>query len=259
MGNMVRLRPNAKINLGLFIKGRLPNGYHTLETLLYPLKQLCDIIEIEEDTGGDCSLDISGLEIEGSHRNNLCYRAWAIMKKIFPDLPGVSIRLEKHIPMGAGLGGGSSDAAFTMIGLNRLFDLGLNLDELARLSRPLGADVPFFVYNRPLLASGIGQDFEEVSLALPYRIELVTPPIHSSTVAAYKALDYTMFDGGRDLRSVLCLPIRDWRTHLENDLEVPVFQLHPEIRSYKMALYEQGALYASMSGSGSAVFGIFDA
>jgi 4-diphosphocytidyl-2-C-methyl-D-erythritol kinase len=129
---------------------------------------------------------------------------------------------------------------------------------MARLAAPLGADVPFFVYNRPLLATGIGTDFEEVDLELPYRLELLTPSVHSSTVAAYRQLDYRQFDPGRSLRAILARPVADWPKHLVNDLEVPVFQLHPELQPLKAQLYEQGAVYAAMSGSGSAFFGLFE-
>lgn len=249
--------PPAKINLGLFIKGKRPDGYHLLETLMYPLPQLCDTLQLSESTG-ELSLEMEGIEIEGDIQTNLCIKAYGLLQKRFPDLSPVHIFLKKNIPAGAGLGGGSSDAATTLKGINSLFNLGLSIAELAELAAQLGADVPFFLYEKPMLATGIGTDLQAFEIDLPYRIELITPPIHSSTVAAYKALDYTKCDATRDLAEILSLPADTWEKYLENDLEIPVFKLYPELAKIKAGLYEKGAVYAAMSGSGSAVFGLFD-
>lgn len=254
----IKRYPNAKINLGLLIKGKRPDGYHLLETLYYPYFDLRDELWIRPQGGKDgCSLEIQGIELDGEPEDNLCVKAYRLLREAYPQLPGVKLKLKKNIPAGAGLGGGSSDAAHTLLGLNELFSLGAKKEQLAEIAGKLGADVPFFLYNRPLLARGIGTEFEEIELDLPYRIKLVTPPIHSSTVAAYQALDYTQCDPARDLKSILLGGMENWKERLDNDLEPPVFAHHPEISEIKAALYQQGAIYAAMSGSGSAVFGLF--
>ncbi len=254
----ITLFPNPKINLGLFIKGKRSDGYHLLETVLYPIENVVDELNIELAHHGECRLTIEGIQLSGAITENLCIKAYNILKKEIPNLPGVNIHLIKRIPAGSGLGGGSSDAAFTLKGLNDLLELGFSIEQLAVFGATLGADVPFFLYNRPLLASGIGTEFEMIDIELSYSLKLNTSQIHSSTVAAYKQLDYRMFDPKRSLREVIELPIADWKGRLVNDLEVPVFQIHPEISNIKSQFYESGAVYAAMSGSGSAVFGLFE-
>lgn len=251
----MQLFPNAKINLGLLIKGKLPNGYHLLETLLHPIPSLFDKMEIEESDA--ISLEISGIELQGSWEDNLCIKAYRTLQAKFPNLPPVRIFLEKNIPAGAGLGGGSADAAFTLKGLNELFALGLDNEQLAEIASSLGADVPFFIYNEPMLAKGIGTELEKYPISIPYEIRLITPPIHSSTIAAYKALNYKQFDANRDLKQLLQLPISEWKEKVVNDLEIPVFEMYPHLPKIKAELYAQGAVYACMSGSGSAMFGFF--
>lgn len=253
------LYPSAKINLGLLIKGKRADGYHLLETLFLPLPDLTDTLEITAaGKPGACTLTIEGADLEGDIESNLVVKAYRALERETGSLPGVHIVLTKHIPAGAGLGGGSSDAAFTLTGLNELFQLGLSTETLADIATPLGADVPFFLYNRPMLATGTGTELRPFEMDFPFRIQLVTPPIHSSTIAAYKALDYTMFDPNRSLVEILKQDPSSWKSSLPNDLEVPVFKLHPEISRYKEELYQQGAIYAAMSGSGAACFGIFD-
>lgn len=249
--------PTAKINLGLFIKGKRPDRYHLLETLLYPLSQLADKLEITE-SHTTTSLHLEGILLAGDPNTNLCIKAYKLLQNQFPDLPPINIHLQKNIPAGAGLGGGSSDAASTLQGINQLFNLGLSISQLSEIAAQLGADVPFFLYGEPMLATGIGTDLQPFEIDLPYKIELITPPIHSSTVAAYRALDYTKCDATRDLTEILSLPADTWAKYLENDLEGPVFHLYPELRKIKEDLYENGAIYAAMSGSGSAVFGLFE-
>ncbi|MCL4150116.1 UNVERIFIED_CONTAM: hypothetical protein GTU68_061578 [Idotea baltica] len=224
---------------------------------MLPVPELQDtLILTATDTPG-CKLEISGIAIEGDSEDNLCVMAYNGLRSLVPELPGVSIQLVKGIPAGAGLGGGSSDAAYTLKGLNDLFNLGVPIDDLAKIGAKLGADVPFFLYNRPLIASGIGTVFEEIQIDFPYRIEMVLSGIHSSTIATYKALDYRMFDPRRDLKTILAQPVDTWRDELVNDLEVPVFALYPELTKIKADLYKRGAVYAAMSGSGSAMFGLF--
>lgn len=253
---MIRLQPHAKINLGLLIKGRRADGYHLLETLLYPLPKLKD--ELTLTKSDKLGLELKGIELDADWQDNLCIKAYRILQREAGELPPVHIVLTKHIPAGAGLGGGSSDAAFTMRGLNTLFELGLSQERLAELGAELGADVPFFIYDQPMMARGIGTDLSPFELDLPYEIKLVRSSIHSSTVAAYKALDYRMFDPERSLSSMLEMDAKDWRAQLPNDLETPVFGLYPKLAESKAQLYEEGAIYAAMSGSGSAVFGLFE-
>ncbi|GAB4402754.1 MAG: 4-(cytidine 5'-diphospho)-2-C-methyl-D-erythritol kinase [Bacteroidia bacterium] len=254
---MLHLRPHAKVNLGLFIQGKRADGYHLLETLLYPVRDHCDDLWLEPRQDDRCVLTIEGLALDSTPADNLCVRAWEALRRALPDLPGVTLHLRKQIPAGAGLGGGSSDAAFTLRGLNQLYALGLDTAQLAHIATPLGADVPFFLYDQPLLARGIGTDFEPLDLDLPYTLRVFPQPIHSSTVAAYRALDYRQCPVGRDLRAVLAQPVATWRTDLVNDLEGPVFAMYPALATAKAALYEQGAIYAAMSGSGSALLGLF--
>jgi 4-diphosphocytidyl-2-C-methyl-D-erythritol kinase len=253
------LHPHAKINLGLFIKGKRPDGYHLLETLLWPLPGLHDDLDLAENGQAHCSIETTGIALDGKPEDNLCVRAWQRLRQEVPGLPGVHIRLCKRIPAGAGLGGGSADAAFVLRGLNSLFRLGFEDGELAGFAASLGADVPFFIYGQPMLASGTGTELEAFELAAGFRIELITPPIHSSTAEAYRALDYRACDPARDLRRVLAQPRATWRAALVNDLEAPVFARYPELARIKAELYAKGAFYAAMSGSGSAVFGLFEA
>ncbi len=253
----VQLRPNAKINLGLIIKGKRSDGYHLLETVFIPVFDLCDQLSLRAIEGPESSLIIQGMELDGELKDNLCLKAYRLLKQQFPALPAVEILLEKGIPAGAGLGGGSSDAAATLSGLNDLFALGQSREELARLGAKLGADVPFFLYNRPLLAKGIGTEFEEIALDFPYRIKVVTSAIHSATAGVFGGLDHSGIDYGRDLRQILQQDAKQWRDLLVNDLEKPVFALYPELAETKRQLYAEGAVYAAMSGSGSAVFGLF--
>lgn len=224
---------------------------------MLPVPDLHDTLMLTASDTVGVKLGMSGILIEGDSKDNLCIKAYNELRSLVPELPGVSIQLEKGIPAGAGLGGGSSDAAFTLKGLNELFSLGVPIEDLAKIGAKLGADIPFFLYNRPLLASGIGTEFEEIELDFPYRIEMVLSGIHSSTIETYKALDYRMFDSQRDLKSVLAQPVETWRTDLSNDLEIPVFERHPKLTKIKTDLYTQGAVYAAMSGSGSAMFGLF--
>ncbi|MEM6343776.1 MAG: 4-(cytidine 5'-diphospho)-2-C-methyl-D-erythritol kinase [Bacteroidota bacterium] len=253
----IKLYPNAKINLGLLIKGKRPDGYHLLETLFLPVPDLRDELKISSTKEEGCKLEIEGIKLDGSPEDNLCYKAYQLLKEAVPEMPNVHLRLKKNIPAGAGLGGGSSDAAATLNGINQLFELGLSADKLAAIGEKLGADVPFFIYNKPLIARGIGTDFENYELPHNFTIKLKTPPIHSSTIAAYKALDASMFDPTRDLKGLLATPREQWKESLPNDLEVPVFGLYPELESIKQSFYDEGAFYAAMSGSGSAVFGLF--
>ncbi len=253
------LHPPAKVNLGLLIKGKRADGYHLLETLLLPVPSLHDTLQLfPHGSDGECRLLLEGQPLDGEPEENLVVKAYRALSRQVSHLPGVEIRLEKKIPAGAGLGGGSSDAAWTLRGLKELFELPIDAEELHRIAATLGADVPFFLYDGPMLATGTGTDLSPFQLKMPWRLEVLHPPIHSSTVAAYRALDHRAFDPKRSLQDLLRLPISQWRERLPNDLEVPVFGLYPDIADYKQQLYDRGALYAAMSGSGSACFGLFE-
>ncbi|MDB4903280.1 MAG: ispE [Mucilaginibacter sp.] len=245
--------PNAKINIGLNVVSRRSDGYHNLETIFYPVKinDALEIIEAEE-----LSFQSSGLEIPGRVEDNLCIKGYYLLKKDF-DLPLVKIHLHKHIPIGAGLGGGSADAAFFIRLMNQKFNLKLTDEEMIDYAKQLGADCAFFIQNTPVFAFDRGDEFEPIKLDLSaYKIILVTPPVHVSTAEAYGSVKPAPVK--ESLMELIYKPVAEWKKHIKNDFEATIFKNHPTIRGIKAALYEAGALYASMSGSGASVFGIFD-
>jgi 4-diphosphocytidyl-2-C-methyl-D-erythritol kinase len=245
--------PNAKINIGLNITERRPDGYHNLETIFYPVK-IKDALEIIE--ADKLSFESSGLHIPGKIEDNLCVRGYHLLKKDY-DLPPVKIHLHKHIPIGAGLGGGSADAAFFIRLMNEQFDLNLTVSQQLGYARQLGADCAFFIENKPVFAFDKGDEFEPIKLDLSaYQIVLVMPPVHVSTGEAYGGVRPAAVK--QSLLELIYKPVAEWRNYIKNDFETSVFKNHVEIRGVKAALYEAGALYASMSGSGASVFGIFD-
>ena len=244
---------NAKINLGLSITEKRQDGYHNIETIFYPVN-LYDVIEFKE--AEEFSFEAYGIDIP-SDGTNLCTKAYNLLKNDFPQLKPFSIKLLKNIPVGAGLGGGSSDAAFVLKGLNELNGLGLNCEQLQAYASKLGADCAFFIENKTLFAEGIGTDFTEVSIDLSdYFIVIIKPEIHISTAEAYRNI--TPQIPKVDLKRAIQLPIQEWKYYISNDFELGIFEKYPIIQQIKHKLYEKGALYASMSGSGSSVFGIFE-
>ncbi len=245
--------PVCKINLGLSIISKRADGYHNLETCFYPV-DWCDILEvIPSDV---VSFSNSGIAIPGDEKSNLCLRAYQLLSKDF-NLPSVKIHLHKIIPMGAGLGGGSSDGAKTLQLLNTVFQLNLSINQLLKYASQLGSDCSFFLYDRPMLGSGKGEVLTETSFSLKdYFLVLVKPPVHVSTQQAYA--NVIPQAPVMPLEDVLRLPIVQWKAHLKNDFEDSVFKVQPIISEIKEQLYSQGAVYASMSGSGSSVFGIFE-
>lgn len=248
--------PNAKINIGLHITARRPDGYHDIETLFYPIS-LNDILEIVPASGKETTLSVTGIAVGGETEDNLVMRAYRLLQRLY-DLPPVEMHLHKIIPFGAGLGGGSSDAAFALRMLRDLFALPLSDDDLARQASKLGADCPFFIYNRPLMATGIGDCFSPIDFSLRGKyIVLVKPPVSVATAEAYSRVVPAL--PAQSLREKLSSPIDKWRNNIVNDFERSVFPAHPRIAAVKQQLYELGAVYAAMSGSGSTVFGIFDA
>ncbi len=248
------LFPNAKINIGLSVTQRRPDGYHDLETLFYPVPWY-DILEIVPASGSDTTLTVSGRDVDCPVEKNLIMKAYhALSKRML--IPPVDIFLRKVIPDGAGLGGGSSDAAFTLTGLNELFKLGLSKEELADTAAGIGADCPFFIYNTPMFATGIGNIFTPAAIDLSgMAIAIVKPPVSVLTKEAYSGVIPAMPVCG--LPSLIAEPVNCWRDIVVNDFEKSIFAAHPEIAIAKEKLYSLGASYASMSGSGAAVYGLF--
>jgi 4-diphosphocytidyl-2-C-methyl-D-erythritol kinase len=246
--------PNCKINLGLTVTRKRPDGYHDIETVFYPVP-VRDVLEIvpAEQT----KLHMSGLAVAGDSNNNLVWKAYHMLKTQYPDtVPELAIYLHKVIPMGAGLGGGSADGAFMLTLLNDYCALGLSKPQLAELALQLGSDCPFFIYNTPQYAMGRGEELTESVLDLsPYSIQLICPSVHVSTAAAFAGV--TPKAATYNLRLLSALPLEQWRDKVRNAFEEPVFALHPVLADIKHQLYTQGALYSAMSGSGSAVYGIF--
>ena len=248
--------PNCKINLGLKILRRRPDGYHDLETIFYPLPLKDTLESIQLPAAETPSFSSYGIPIPGSPENNLCLKAWRLLKNDYPNLPAVHIHLLKNIPIGAGLGGGSADGAWTLKGLDSQFHLGLSQEQLLHYAAQLGSDCPFFILNTPCLGSGRGEKLQPISLDLsPYTFALVDPGIHIGTAQAFGLCSPA--ENPVPLTTIIAQPIASWRDRLQNDFEFSVFQLHPELEKIKATLYANGALYASLTGSGSSFFGIF--
>ena len=249
--------PNAKINLGLYITGKRPDGYHNLETVFYPIA-LKDVLEIIESNEAEPVIfSSSGLIVNGDTDDNLCVKAYQLLKKDFPSIPHIKMHLHKVIPMGAGMGGGSSNAAFTLLMLNEKFNLGLSQQQLLEYALILGSDCPFFIINKPCLAKGRGEQLTETTLSnSSFRILIINPGIHVNTGMAFR--DIKLHATPTNLETEIVKPVNEWKTKIQNDFEINVGHAHPEILSIKEKLYESGALYSSMSGSGSTVFGIFE-
>ena len=248
--------PNCKINLGLHVIARNPDGYHELETVFYPLPAVHDMLEIIRADGPATTLAISGLPVPGDVESNLCIKAYELLKKDFSALPSLSAHLHKVIPMGAGLGGGSADGAAMLQLMNDCFHLGLPVTTLQEYAAKLGSDCAFFILNSPCIAGGRGDVLHPVSLDLsPYSLLLVCPPVHVDTAWAYRQI--VPQRPQQRLEEIISTPVTQWPGKLVNHFEEPVFRAHPEIKEIRQRLYDAGAYYAAMSGSGSAVFGIF--
>lgn len=250
------LFPNCKINIGLRILQRRPDGYHDVETVMVPVGWT-DILEIVPSSSDSTTLTLTGNRVDCPPEKNLVMKAYVKVRERFPDLPPVDIFLRKIIPDGAGLGGGSSDAAFMIIGLNRLFGLGMSDEQMAAIASEIGADCPFFIYNRPMLATGTGVCLAPFDIDLAaYSVVIAKPDAGVSTAMAYSGV--TPDDSGESLPALLLKPVGEWDGAVVNDFEKSVFCLCPEIQSVKQHMKKLGAVYVSMSGSGSAVYGFFD-
>lgn len=248
--------PNAKINIGLQVTERRPDGYHNLDTVFYPIP-LHDALEVivAEEADYDCRLHLSGVDIAGAPDTNLVVRAYRLLAADYP-LPSVDIYLHKHIPTGAGLGGGSADASYMLRMLNEMFTLGISTERLEAYAAQLGADCPFFITCAPVYATGIGNEFHPITLDLSgLHIVIVKPEVFVSTKEAYSMVHPEK--PAVTLDKKIAAPISEWRESVSNDFEKGIFALHPELQGIKDKLYELGAVYAAMSGSGSALFGLF--
>jgi 4-diphosphocytidyl-2-C-methyl-D-erythritol kinase len=246
--------PNAKINIGLSVTERRKDGYHNLETIFFPVS-VCDALEIIESN--QPNFYTSGLPVAGDGRSNLVWKAYELIRTRFPKkIRPVEIHLHKNIPMGAGMGGGSADAAFMLMLLNEYFELKLSQQQLLEFALVLGSDCPFFIINEPAFASGRGELLAPLKLDLQdYNIQVICPHIHISTAQAFSGI--VPKAATFDLKKIATLPVEAWQSKIFNDFEHSVFNVHPTLRSIKNQLYEAGALYASMSGTGSSIYGIF--
>lgn len=250
--------PNCKINLGLHILRKRTDGFHDLETVFYPLplRDALEIVPSQETLAHGIDLTVSGGLGFVPAEKNICFKAYQLLKRDFPKLGSVRMHLHKVIPSGAGLGGGSADGSFALVALNAKFRLGLTEEELIPYALELGSDCPFFLRNRPVLARGRGEAMQDIALDLSsYTITVVNPRIHVNTGWAFSQLAPKADRIGLD--QLITLPAEQWKDVLVNDFEGPICKAHPEIGAIREKLYQQGATYAAMSGSGSTVFGLF--
>lgn len=240
--------PNAKINIGLNVVSKRADGYHNLETVFFPVK-LCDALEMVESK--ETRLTVSGIEIDGDLTDNLILKAYRLLKRDF-DLPPARFHLHKVIPLGAGLGGGSSDAAFALKMLNDFFSLNLSTGTMEEYAAQIGADCPFFIRNKPVFATGIGNVFQPLTIDLDsFQLLILKPNCLVSTHEAYQSI--VPAKPAMPLIEAIQQPIERWKDSIFNGFEKSVFHQHPEIQQLKKLLYQIGAVYAAMSGSGSAV------
>jgi len=244
--------PNAKINIGLNVLEKRADGYHELSSVFYPVKDLCDILEILPST--KFSFSSSGIKIPGE--GNICAKAFEMLKQDF-EIGNVKIHLHKQIPIGAGLGGGSADGAFMLKAMNLLFDLNLSASQLEKYALQLGADCPFFIENTPKYVTGIGEKMMDIDLDLSnYEIKFIFPELHISTANAYDDISPEIPEN--NLLDLMNQPIENWKEKVKNDFEVTAFTTHSQLQKMKNKLYTDGAIYASMSGSGSVLYGVFE-
>ena len=252
--------PIAKINLGLNVVERREDGYHNLETVFYPvpIKDALEVHVMAEafPSAVDCDLKVSNIQIEGDEQRNLVVRAYQLLKEDFPTLPRLHAHLWKGIPTQAGMGGGSSDCAYMIMLLNNMFGLGMTDNQMMQYAARLGADCAYFIKSTPCYAEGIGEQLQPVTLDLAgWYIGVVRPDIPVPTKEAFSRI--RPHRPQKNCREIVAQPVETWRQELVNDFEESVFALHPEIGSIKERLYAMGATYAAMSGSGSALFGLF--
>ena len=243
--------PNAKINIGLNVLEKQDDGYHKLSSVFYPVNELCDILEILP--AKNFSFSSSGIAIPGN--SNICVKAFELLKADF-EIGNVIIHLHKQIPIGAGLGGGSADGAFTLKALNELFKLELSIVELEYYALQLGADCPFFIENSPKYITGVGEKMLNINLDLStYKLKFIFPVLHISTANAYELIIPNFPKS--NLLDLINQPIENWKLIVKNDFEISAFSKYPQLKKMKENLYADGAIYASMTGSGSVIYGVF--
>jgi len=244
--------PIAKINIGLLVTGKREDGYHNLETIFYPI-QMQDVLEVVE--ADEFNFSMSGLTLEGDPQENLVVKAYGLIKNDY-QIPAVKVHLHKNIPSGAGLGGGSSDAVGMLMVLNDLFSLKIGQDKLMTYALQLGSDCPFFLKGKPAYATGRGEILQDIPVELKeYYLVLVKPPVHVSTALAYQNI--VPQKPRLSLKGLVSFSVSKWKGNIQNHFEKYVFQEYPEVAQIKKTLYDQGAAFALMSGSGSAVYGLF--
>ena len=250
--------PTCKINLGLRITQKRADGFHALETVFFPIsiKDALEIIIEPDANAAPITFTSSGLAINGDPSDNLCFKAYELLKKDYPTIPNIKMHLHKQIPMGAGLGGGSSDGAFTLVVLNQLFDLQIPEYKLMQYALTLGSDCPYFILNSPAYATSRGEILKPINVNLDgYTIIIVNPGIAISTKLAFSLITPKVSDS--NLEVIICESVSTWKDNLINDFEEPIFNSFPELANIKETLYQKGAVYASMTGTGSTVYGIF--
>lgn len=254
--------PNCKINLGLNIIRKRNDGYHDLETVFYPVP-LTDALEVVRELStvdgqrSTVNFTSTGLTINGTENDNLCVKAYQLLKQDFPDLPSIKMHLHKVIPMGAGLGGGSADGAFALQLLNNKFQLQLTTEQLITYALQLGSDCPFFIINKPCFATSRGEIMQPIDLDLSaYKIVLVNPQIHIGTGWAFSNIAPQV--PATSIQEIIQQPVITWKDVLVNDFQTPAIQQYPAIGEAIHQLYQQGAVYSAMTGSGSTVFGLFE-
>jgi len=252
--------PIAKVNLGLNVVERRPDGYHNLQTVFYPvgIQDALEIFPMAEDFPSevDCDIKVSNIPIEGDEQRNLVVRAYQLLKQDFPNLPRLHVHLYKGIPTQAGMGGGSSDASAMLRLLNTSFQLNLSDEKLISYASKLGADCAIFILNRPAYAEGIGEKLYPMDIDLSgWYMAVVRPDIPVPTKEAFARIKPHFPQ--KCCRDIVMQPVETWKEELVNDFEESVFALHPELAAIKERLYQLGATYAAMSGSGSALFGLF--
>ena len=242
--------PNAKINIGLNVLNKRADGYHEISSVFYPVKELYDILEIVPSNY--FSFSSSGIAIPGD--SNICTKAFDLLKSDY-GIGNVKIHLHKMIPIGAGLGGGSADGAFVLKALNELFELNLIKNQLEKYALKLGADCPFFIENTPKYVTGIGEKMTAIDLDLSdYKIKFIFPKLHISTADSYSGVIPKKTEN--NLLDLISNPIVNWKEEVRNDFEVTAFKKYPELSKMKANLYADGAIYASMTGSGSVIYGV---
>ncbi|MEI6817845.1 MAG: 4-(cytidine 5'-diphospho)-2-C-methyl-D-erythritol kinase [Bacteroidota bacterium] len=261
--------PNAKINIGLNIVSKRKDGYHNIETVFFPIdySDILEVMEVEteaiepkrkskkEPVLNPIEFNQTGIKIPGKPEENSCFKAYRLLENDY-ELPPIAMHLHKIIPTGAGLGGGSADGAFILKLLNNLFNIGLSDKELEKYAGKLGSDCPVFIQNIPVYANGRGELLDPIKVDLAdHHLVLITPPIHVSTAEAYAKV--TPYEPGYSLKDVIKQPVESWKKKIKNDFELTIFKKYPAIGAIKKELYAKGAIYASMSGSGSTVYGIF--